>query len=361
MKLLCVHPGASSSTHDVYVGMTEALKERGHEVWDYSLDSRIERAGAWLTYCWKRGKKALPQPTAGDIIYKASEELVARALRIHKEDAPLDCVLVCSAMYLHPDVFVLLRRAGIKVAVLFTESPYDDEQQEKLLPYVSVAWTNERISARDGVRYLPHAYRPSVHQPHPVGVYDVDDPEVPAHDVVFVGTGFKERIEMLQGVDWTGIDIGIYGDSWGLMGSRAKTRKHIRGGNVDNADVAILYRKAKIGLNLYRKSKGFGNGAPRIAAADSMNPRAYELAATGCFTLSEYRAEIPEVFGDMVPTFETPKELEALVRQWLADDVGRERVRAALPGIVSAHTWQARAAQIESDLRGAGIGASHAA
>lgn len=356
MKILCVHPGASTSTHDVYAGLTEALRERGHEIWEYALDARIEMAGAWLTYVWKRGNKSLEKPTPSDILYKAGSELVERALRIHKEDSPLDVVLVVSAMYLHPDVFVLLRRAGIKVAVLFTESPYDDEMQDRLLPFIRVAWTNERVSAVRGVKYLQHAYRPSVHHT------DVDsDPDIASHDVVFVGTGFKERLEILQAVDWTGIDLGLYGETWGLLGSRAKTRKYIRGGAVDNAATAILYRKAKIGLNLYRKSKGFGKDAPQITSADSMNPRAYELAATGCFTISQKRAEVEEIFGPLVPTFETPQELEALIRKWLADDEGRERVRAALPGIIEGHTWQARAAQIESDLRGAGIGASHAA
>jgi hypothetical protein len=253
-------------------------------------------------------------------------------------------------------VFVLLRRAGIPVVVLFTESPYDDEQQQKILPFVRMAWTNERSSARDGVKYLPHAYRPLVHQPT-----GGDDAEIPAHDVVFVGTGFEERLEILRAVDWSGIDLGLYGPSWSLLGSRARVRQYIRGGAVDNEATAILYRKAKIGLNLYRRSKGFGRHAPRITEAESLNPRAYELAATGCFTVSERRPEVAEIFGSLVPTFETPEELGAILRRWLADDEGRARTRAALPGAVIGHDWQARAAQIESDLRGAGIGASHAA
>jgi hypothetical protein len=355
MKILAVHPGASFSTHDVYVGATEGLRELGHDIWEYKLDNRIATAGAWLTYCWRRAK-TLPKPTPDDILYKASAELVERALRINMPADPLDVVLVVSAMYLHPDIFVLLKRAGIRVAVLFTESPYDDERQQKILPFVDCAWTNEITSAKNGVRYLKHAYRPAVH-----GVTGTSDDSIEAHDVVFVGTGFQERLDMLQGVDWTGIDLGLYGDAWSLLGPRAKVRKYIRGGSVDNDATAILYRKAKIGLNLYRRSKGFGKHAPMIGAAHSLNPRAYELAATGCFTLSEYRPEVTETFGPLVPTFETPQQLGDLVRQWLADDAGRERIRAALPGKVVGHDWRARAEQIEMDLRGAGIGASHAA
>jgi hypothetical protein len=83
------------------------------EVDDYHLDVRIERAGAYLTHCWNKAKQTqpdLPALTPADFLYKAGEELVARALR-----AMPDVVLIVSAMYVHPDIFVLLKRAGIKV------------------------------------------------------------------------------------------------------------------------------------------------------------------------------------------------------------------------------------------------------
>jgi hypothetical protein len=66
---------------------------------------------------------------------------------------------------------------------------------------------------------------------------------------------------------------------------------------------------------------------------------------------------VAETFGTLVPTFETPQELESLIRRWLADDAGRARVRAALPGVVSGQDWLARAKQIEMDLMAAGVGA----
>lgn len=345
MKILCVHPGASMSTHDVWLGLTDGLKTLGHEVLDYALDGRIEAAGGYLNYVYRKAKRK-ERPEQAAILYKAGEELVARALR-----AEPDVVLIVSAMFLHPDIVVLLKRAGLKVAILFTESPYDDERQARLVPFCDVAWTNERTSARLlGVEYLPHAWHPSIHQRA-----EVDD-STPAHDVVFVGTGFQERCDLLRAVDWTGIDLGLYG-SWDLLGSRNPLRASIRGGYIDNAETAKLYQRAKIGLNLYRQSKGFGKGAPRIEYAASLNPRAYELAALGCFTISDDRPEVAEVFGDLVPTFETPQHLEALMRTWLADDAGRARVAAALPGAVALDTWTARAATVINHLVSAGIGA----
>lgn len=347
MKILLVHPGASMSTADVWSGLKLGLTAQGHMVFDYALDGRIERAGQYLAYCWKKGGKRVGKPSSADILYFASEQVVARALRV----AP-DVVLVVSAMFLHPDVFVLMRRAGLRVAVLLTESPYDDERQARLLPYVDVAWTNERVSARAlGVHYLPHAWNPSVHRRTTLA----PDP-TPSYDVVFVGTGFKERCDLLSATDWSGINLGLYG-SWDLLGSRNPLRQFIRGGYISNEEAARLYQRASIGLNLYRQSKGFGPSAPRVTHAESLNPRAYELAALGCFTVSDDRAEVREVFGDLVPTIAGPDDLSSTLRRWLADPEGRRAVQQALPPRVAEHTWLQRAAVMTDHLVGAGIGA----
>jgi hypothetical protein len=251
-------------------------------------------------------------------------------------------------MYLHPDVIIMLKRAGQRVAVLFTESPYDDEQQAEIAKHADVVWTNERSSARQyGWTYLRHAYDPERHQP------GEPTEDIPAHDVVFVGTGFRERIDLLSAVNWDGIDLGLYG-TWGMLGSRAKLRKYVRGGTQDNRRTVELYRAAKIGLNLYRTSRGFGWDAPHVSGAESLNPRALELAACGVFTLSDYRTEVAEVFGPTVPTFQNAADLEALIRGYLENARYRREVAAELPGLVKCHTFDARARQIVKELKRAG-------
>lgn len=352
MKILAIQPGASYSTHDVYTGIVDALGGLGHEVYPYRLDGRIAMAGAYLRYVTNRVKRrgGAAVYTSADVVYKASADAVERALRLQP-----DWVLVVSGMYFHPDVFILLRRAGLRVAVLLTESPYDTEKELRILPYVECAWTNERTcvprmrQVNPNVFYLPHAYDPAKHYPGE----RPEDATLPAHDVVFVGTYFQERIELLSAVDWTGIDLGLYGDHTQL-GSRSKLRRYVAGGITDNATTAGLYRRAKIGLNLHRTSIGFGRTAPRIAHAESLNPRAYELAASGCFQVSDYREEVEELFWQdtiaTVPTFRDAEVLEALIRQYLADPPERawlaEEARAAVQG----HTFAARARQLVADL-----------
>ena len=222
--------------------------------------------------------------------------------------------------------------------------------QLRMAPFADICWVNERTSVErfrkvnPNTFYLAHACDPAKHYPKAKA-----DENVPAHDVVFVGTGFQERIEILGAVDWSGIDFGLYG-SWALLGSRHRLRRYIRGKMIDNDETAALYRRAKIGLNLYRQSMGFGRKAPRIEYAESLSPRAYELAACGRFYVSEHRAESEEVFGSLVPTFQSPDELAPLLRSWLKNDAAREIVSRRLAYTVKGHAWKDRAEQMIGDL-----------
>lgn len=312
MKLLVIQPGASSSTADVFNGLTKALTGVGHEVIPYNLDGHIDSMGAWLRWQWRKAGKPDPKPSPADILYLAGTPIFERALRYLP-----DWVIVVSAMYVHPDVLLMLRRLGVPTAYVFTESPYDLEQELKVAPWAHVVFTNERTSV-DAFRavnpnayYLPHAYDPDVHHPA------AQQPGVPAHDVVFVGTGFQERIDLLGAVDWSGIDLGLYG-TWNLVGSRSHLRAHIRSTEpISNTTASALYRSAKVGLNLYRTSKGFGRDAQQIDRAESLNPRAYELAACGGFQISSYRDEVREMFGSSVPMFTSPEGLQSAIQRAL--------------------------------------------
>lgn len=348
MRILTVHPGASTSTKDVHDGIVGALIRQGHEVINYALDGRLAVFAHVLDHAWRRKRKTDPditRPTIDDVLYMSGQGVLERALRFEP-----DWVLVISAMYLHPDILVFLKRAGLKVAVLLTESPYDDEEQTAVARAVDLVWTNERTSVPVLRRYNPHsyylqhAYDPTRHFPISGKVEGV-----PEHDVVFVGTGFIERCRTLQGVNWDGIDFGLYGP-WPQLGSRSKVRRFIRADEVPNSEATDLYRNAAIGLNLYRTSKGFGRHVEHVENPESLSPRALELAATGAFTLSDWRPEVEEVFGDLVPTFSTPAELEELIRYYLARPDLRAEIAEALPAAVAGMTFDTRVVQMMTDL-----------
>jgi hypothetical protein len=347
---MVVHPGSNISVGDVYDGLVPALRRRGHDIIEYPLSARIDRYVNWLKYNYRRAKKVdreMPAPTWSDALYLAAERVVPLALR----EQP-NFILIVSGLFFHPDILILLRRAGQRIGLLCSESPYEDPQQFRILPAAQVVWTNERRSldvlrlGHPNTHYLPHAYDPERHNP----TIDVDE-DVAAHDVCFVGTGFQERVDTLASVDWSGIDLGLYGN-WDLLPPRHPLRRFVRGKEVPNTTTVSLYRRAKIGLNLYRTSMGYGRDAFRVRHADSLNPRALELAACGVFTLSDYRAEVEEVFGGAVPTFSTPGELERLIRHYLspAGEAFRLSFAETLPGLVAGRTFDAMAEQIERDF-----------
>lgn len=342
-SILLVGAGASVSTKDVENGYRYALKQLGVDVIEYALDLRIERSASFLNYLWRKAKKAFERPTNADVLYMAGQGVMEKALRYE-----VDFVLVISGMFLHPDNFVLMKRAGLRTGVIFTESPYDDLFHARVAPHADICWTNERTSVpylrqvNRNTYYLAHAYDPERHFPI------LDEDQESLHDVIFVGTGFPERIELLKAIDWDGIDLGLYG-SWSMVGSRSKLQRYIKGGAMPNDETVQLYRRSKIGLNLHRVSMGYSRTAPRIAHAESLNPRAYELAACGVFQISDYRVEIDEVF-DTVPVFHDPKNLSRMIRLYLQDSDKRRRSAYAALEAVRGNTFEARAQQVLADI-----------
>lgn len=341
MKILICHPGASWATHDVYKGAVDGVRAAGGHVVEWRLDGRIERWHSFLHYLWRKQRReqkgqAWPKPSAGDTLHMATTGLIERALEKHCTD-----LIVVSAMFLPPNKIELAKRAGLRVWLLCTETPYDIDDELRLASMVDGVWTHERAAVEafravnPRVAYLPHAWRP--------GVHDVAGPaqESPC-DVLFCGSYFPERIQWFESIDWSGVDLALYGTTE-LIPKASPLRAFVRGGLVPNDRLAALARTAAITVNFFRRP------APGHVA-ESLNPRLVEMAAAGCCVISDDRPEIHEIFGDSLPTFETAAEAGALVRALLADPLRRracaERARAAVAGA----TWTARGQQMITDL-----------
>jgi spore maturation protein CgeB len=340
VKLLLVGAGTMTSTRDVENGYAAAFRELGVDLKLYALEARHTLAHKWLMSQWRaRGKPLEEMPTSSDVVYRSGIEALEMALRF-----AVDWVVAISAMYFHPDVMELMRRAGLKVAVLFTESPYEDLAQLRVAQRIDWCWTTERNSVRTlRAGYLAHAYDPRKHYPA------APDLEVPAHDVIFVGTGWIERIQLLEQVDWSGIDLGLYGE-WKLLPPKHPLRQFVRGPVIDNDSAIALYRRARVGLNLFRTSNTYGRRVRHYSGALSANPRTFELAACGVFQLSQHRAEVEAIFGPSVPTFGDARELQQKLGIALADPDACSDCADLAHELVAPHTYAARAAQALADL-----------
>lgn len=343
-------PGATVAVSDVAAGLAHGLHTLGVDIVHYRTDAHLESAGSALLSQWKRRvkqDKTLKRPTEADILYIAAQGVLTAALRYQPS-----WVFVVCGMYQHPDFVVFLKRAGLKVALVCTESPYAVAEELNLARFVDHVFTNERTvtplfkTVNRRVTYLPHAWHPGVH-----GLAAADDEGVRAHDVVYVGTGFIERVRQLQAMNWDGIDFGLYG-TWSLVPARSKLRRHIVAGDIQNTVTAALYRKAKVGLNLHRTAVRWGHDVPHVQRAESLNPRCYELAACQTFFTTDRRAEVRDVFGDALPTYDSPASAEAVIRRALHEPAWRADVAAACYQAVQPHTWTARAEAVLAALDG---------
>jgi hypothetical protein len=341
MKVLVCHPGASWATHDVYTACVEGLRHAGAAVVEWRLDGRIERWHAFLHYLWRKQRREKqgqhwPKPTPADTLHMATTGLVERAI----EKGCTDLVIV-SAMFLPPEKITLAKRAGLRVWLLCTETPYDIADELRLAQMVDGVWTHERAAlplfaaVNPRTAYLPHAWRP--------GVHDVATPApVRPCDVLFCGSYFPERIAWFESIDWAGIDLHLYGVTE-LIPASSPLRQYVRGGLVPNAELVRLAKTAAILINFFRDP-----AAGHVA--ESVNPRIVELAAAGVCVITDPRAEVTEMFGEAVPTFTTAAEAGALIRALLADPFRRRACADTARARVAEAHWHARGQQMIDDL-----------
>lgn len=327
MRVMVAHPGASYSTSDVYDGLVAGLRANGATV----LEARLDTILAWYADVIGDGiSRGVLTPGAVELDGTLNRSALAGAhvTRYALIERP-DWLIVVSGHNYNAHDARALSRAGIRTAVLLTEAPYWGAEEREIATFYDVAFTNERRSAAFlGARYLPHAYNPDVHRP--------DGPAAVASDVLFVGSLFDERKALFGGVDWSGVDFL-------LRGELLPTRDIVR-----NVETAALYRSTKIALNHHRTTRFHGSGQ-HIAAdeAESLGPRAYEIAACGAFQLmDDSRAEAREVFGESLVTYRAgdSADLARQVRTWLNRD--RTAVAAAQRAAILPHSWTARARQV---------------
>lgn len=333
MKILAAHPGPSFSVHDVYVGWVGALRQLGHQVAEFNLSSRLTFYDAALLEANGDVHKALSSEQAQEL---AVNGLYAALYRMRP-----DVLLVVSAFFYPPELLDLVRSYGTRVVVLHTESPYEDGRQLVTAGHADLNLINDptnmlEFAARGETVYVPHSYRPGVHCPGPV-----DDKL--AADLAFVGTGYASRIEFLEAMDLTGLDVLLAGN-WQQLDEHSSLRgalAHEPDECLDNEQTVQVYRSATVGLNLYRREAE----AEELSAGWAMGPREVEMAACGMFFLRDSRPEGDQILP-MLPTFEGPQDASEQLQYWLAHP-GERRDRAqAARAAVADRTFINRAAEL---------------
>ncbi len=339
MRILIAYPGPTHSTFDVAAGYEKALAALGHTVYGFPYQSWLGFYGVALEH-WETVNPKY-QRSLGDVSLHSSEKLIIAACVFVPE-----VVLIVSGTALHAHAYRLLHNLGLPVALLLTESPYEDEIQKKFIEQgrVAHAFTNERQSvewlSESGapVTYLPHSYDPDVHKP-------IETNGEHASDVFFHGTLWPERTQLFGQLGGLPYDIRLSGIKV------AQPRDD--GTLVDNANLARLYNGAAICLNHHRTTTRKLGEHIEPFAASSIGPRAYEIAACGGFQLcDDTRPELWEVFGESVPTYASADDLAERIKHFMTRPEKRRTLADLARLRVQGCTFEQRARDIVEPILG---------
>lgn len=356
MRVLVITSGDGFSTSDVGDGLAWGLRQQpGVTVYEYPLLQELEQVGLMRAALVERCEREGLVAPAIDVFAYAARGIPGVVM--HRE---ITHVIAVTGSKLPWTIPATLRRGGVHCALLATESPYLTWSLERHTAAIyDTVFTNERLAPPlftqndpASVHYLPHAYHPARHRP--------DGPALDPCDVRFVGTMFPERAALFGAVDWTGLRWDCRGVTIDPDAADVRT---VLSQITPNEQTAALYRGAGIVLNHHRTVRQPGGDAHIGAGeAESLGPRAYEIAACGAFQLcDDSRPELADVFGDAVPTYRAgdADDLGRLIRHYHARPDARARLAAAAAEAVAPHHWGARAAAILEILSAPRRGSVH--
>ncbi len=315
MKILVVRPGPKYSVDDVANGWVKGLRHAGHDVIDWDLGQRMQffLEGFMAIHPIVKGEE--PKFTMQQVAYNATAMLQS-AVWEYKPDV----ILLITGFWIPPSFYELARRDA-KVVLMVTESPYEDDRQIPQSRFADMVVVNDTknlhlFEEQTRAFYYGHGYDEDIHRP------GMPDPEL-VSEFCFVGTGFPERIEFFEQVDFSETNA-VFAGAW--QGTREDSPiRELLCHDINycflNKDTVRLYQSSLASANIYRQF------STHSSDGNSCGPREIEMAATGLFFLREHRPESDELFP-MLPTFEGPQDFQTQLAWWLSHP--DERQQAAL-------------------------------
>jgi spore maturation protein CgeB len=329
MKIYLVHPGYVWGSRPISESAADALRALGCEV--VALDLHRWRAVA------DAAVKGLASAGLGGGYPGLLEQLACERIPLRVIEEEPDLFLAVHGAMVPPHIVAAVRKLGVPTAVWLLDDPHELDLSARYAACYDIVFTNDRSSVQthrrfgldpESVHYLPTGCDVELYAP-------AAEPE-PAYasDVLFLGSGFPERVAFLESCEpflrdrdfrLVGLWTNVPRDSW--------LRRHVVEGVVPPREAARWYRNAKIVLNLHRDGTGLSSGSNlRAVAAHAPNPRCFEAAACGAFVLSDDRRPgLRECFRvpEEMPVFKTKEELAHLLDHYLARPDERRAVSAA--------------------------------
>jgi spore maturation protein CgeB len=241
---------------------------------------------------------------------------------------------------------VALRRMRVRLGCFLTDDPANPAHaagwfRDALGAYDHVftprPWTSAELRAAGARDVVPLRFGFDPALCHPGDAIEPDG----AADVLFVGTGDRDRVPILAALRDAGHAVALYGryyDRW--WPTRGLSR-----GQADAHEVRRQTAAARVSLCLVRK-----------ANRDGHVMRSIEMAACGACMLVEDTADHRDLFGrdgECVRYFDGVPALLSVLAELLADPAQRMRLRRAVLAriVAGGHTWGDRLGAMLGVLR----------
>ncbi|TBL81882.1 hypothetical protein EYB31_01735 [Paenibacillus thalictri] len=296
-----------------------------------------------------------------DGIIEALQGLVREVVPLHEsqdaaqlaaEQRP-DLVIVLNGTRFPLSQVDALRNLGIPTALWLVDDPYHTDISSVSAPHYSFVFTHEinclsfyRALGCGRVHYLPLAAGRSTYFPKKA--------DITQHtDICFIGNGFVNRIAFFDRIAPFLADkkVLIAGWWWDRLTNYALLKDKIKL-NADwmpPGETSSCYNGAKIVVNLHRSDDDPSNFNSRGIAGHSINPRTYEICATGAFQLTDTRGDLADLYvpEKEIATYASPEEFIEKAAYYL--EHADERVAIGLRGLrrtLEEHTYRRRLAQL---------------
>ena len=254
-----------------------------------------------------------------------------------------DLILVTGILPISSQVFKAAQESNSCFVNYLTDDPWNPSHKrnsfiKNISKYDHIFSTKQNLCQKleshnaKSTSWLPFAFEPMSHKPPETVRSDFFE----SPDLVFVGTGAKERVKWLAPLaDISQISRRIYGNNW----NNIKVPNWDVSAPVTGEDYCSTLYHAKITLGILRE-----------ANHDLSTMRSYEIGAIGACGLYQDTCEHRNLLTGYpdVGFFKTPKELRSRVILLLQNQALRQELRATAAKAIRKpeHTYKSRLQQI---------------
>lgn len=318
-----------------------------------ALEGLEQRQRVYDVSCFNGGYQHLEKFVKDKERCKAVEntycEMVSQVILEAVTEKPID-ILICMALApVSPRVLTELKKRGVITVLWFVEDFLRFTYWQEYGRFYDFVFTIQKGKCLESIRqagagevhYLPVGCDPMLHAPV---ILSREEKERWGSPVSFMGAGYHNRQQIFAAL--ADMPLKIWGTEWPTC--RPFDRLVQEGGRrLTPAEYVKIFSASDININLHSSTERDGVDP----FGDFLNPRTFELAASGAFQLVDTRSLLPEAFeiGQEIATFSNTRELKEKIVHYLENpEERRHMVQLARARALRDHTYTQRIRQMLS-------------